>query len=200
MGSPSKDPAEDKLARSVMDALWRWEPIRARDLGTVQVIVQGSTAVLRGIVASDAHKYAASRLAEAVSGIGQVVNELVTDEELERHIAVALASDEVVRHLRIAVRAAMGTARLYGVVPTLEIADRARAVALTVPGLAGIESKLQVVRPGTPVILAWQQSVEGRPFPGVAPSDEPDEVPPPTEPERELPGATPRPAGMEGTA
>ncbi len=199
MTEPTKDPADERLSRSVMDALWRSEPIRSLDLGSLQVVARGRTVVLRGLVATEAHKYAAARLANGVPGVGEVVNELVTDHDLERSVALALASDETTRHHRIVVRVVGGVASLYGAVPDAGTAERVRNVAIAVPGLVGVESKLQIVPPGTPVILSWQHSVEGRPLPT---PQSPDAAEPgvAAQPEPEKPATSPTVAGMEGTA
>lgn len=163
MTGAKKEPADERLTHAVKSALWRSEPIRALDLDTIHVVARGGTVVLRGLVASDAHKHAAAQLARGVPGVADVVNELVTDVELERHVALALASDRTTRGQRISVKVAGGVASLYGAVPAPAVAEQARRVALGVPGLIGVESHLRVVPPGDTVILAWQHSVEGRP-------------------------------------
>lgn len=160
-----EDPGDEMLARSVRDALWRSEPIRALDLDSLQVEARDGIVVIRGIVASEAHSFAAVQLARGVPGVKEVVNQLRTDEDLERRIAVALASDPAARRHRTAVNVVGGVAYLYGVVPTEEEAEAIRKVAANVAGLVGVESRLQVVPPGTRVVLAWQGSVEGRPLP-----------------------------------
>lgn len=199
MTGPNRDPAAEKLRRAVIGALWRSEPIRALDLATLQVEVLGSTVVLRGLVASEAHKYAAGQLAGGVLGVGKVINELVTDEELERRVAVALASNNASREHRIAVRVAGGIASLYGSAPTREIAEAVRGVAAAVPRVLGIESKLHIVPPGAPVILAWQRSVEGRPLPE-SPGSPVSEGPAAVDSGQAPPKASPKVAGMEGSA
>ncbi|MHB0868752.1 MAG: BON domain-containing protein [Chloroflexota bacterium] len=205
MTGAKRDPADEKLSLSVVNALWRSEPLRALDLDSVQVVASGGTVVLRGLVASDAHRYAAEQLARGVPGVAAVIDELVTDIDLERRVAMALASENATRKQRIAVRVAGGVASLYGAVPAAEAAERARAVALSVPGLVGVESKLQVVPPGVPAILAWQQSVEGRPLRLPAPAPE-GEAPvlegeaPAEPPAQEGSASSPPVPGPEGAA
>ena len=171
-----EDPGDEMLARSVRAALWRYEPIRALDLDSLQVEARDGIVVLRGIVASEAHSFAAAQLARGVPGVKEVVNQLTTDEALERRIAVALASNPAVRRHRTAVNVVGGVAYLYGVVPTEEDAEAIRRVAADVAGIVGVESRLRVVPPGTPVVLAWQASVEGRPLPKPEESVSPGEV------------------------
>lgn len=200
MSDPIKDPVDDRLSRSVMDALWRSEPIRARDLRSLEVVARGGTVLLRGVVATEAHKYAAAQLARAVPGVVSVTNELLTDDNLERSIAVALALNSATRQHRIAVRVASGVASLYGAVPSAEIADGARAAAGAVNGVRQVESRLQVVPSGKNVVLAWQNSIEGRPVPLIPASDSTTQAESTSNSGRDMTQATPRPAGMEGTA
>ncbi len=199
MTGPTMDQEEERLSRSVIDALSRSEPLRARDLGSLRVVSRGSRVVLQGLVASEAHEYAAIRIAQGVPGVGEVVDELVTDQDLERRVGVALASDDGTRHFHVVVRVSQGTATLYGAVPSQDAAAKVQAVALAAATqLSGAVSKLHVVAPGTPVVLAWQNSIEGRPLPVPTPSAAAGNVP--TESEREQPKVPPMAAGMEGAA
>jgi len=154
--------------------------------------------VLKGLLASEAHRQLAARLARGVPGVVEVIDEMVTDQDLERRVAVALASDEGTRHYRIVVRVSAGVARLHGVVPSAEIAEKARTIALTVPGLVDVDSRLRTVPAGTPVLLTWQNSVEGRPLTaaGMGVGSAGAE----SGPDREMAMRSPKPAGMEGTA
>ena len=192
------DPSDERLARAVKDAMWRSEPIRATDLGRLQVEAHAGVVKLRGLVASEAHRIEAAQLARRVPGVKDVVNELVTDEGLKARVAVALASDETTRSHRIAVNVLRGVAGIYGAVPDEATAEAAREVALRVPGVAAVENRLKVVPAGSRVILAWQESVEGRPQP--EPATEQTESTTGTEEEAgesgaPQPSATPAPGG-----
>ncbi len=163
MSGLTEGPMDMKLARAVTEALWRSEPIRAMDLDRIQVLARGGVVVLRGIVASQAHSFVAAQLARRVPGVKDVVNELVTDEQLERRVALSLAATERTRDLRLAVNAERGVVTLYGAASNLLDAELARSIAVAVPGVVGVESRIRVLPPGEPVVLAWQNSLEGRP-------------------------------------
>lgn len=165
MSSPVPRPADERLRREVQDALQRSEPIRALDMRTISVEAREGVVVMRGIVASETHRFVAEQLARRVPRVKEVVNELATDEGLERSIGSALASRGLTRKHRIAVNVVGGVASLYGAVPSEEDAEAVRAAACAVQGVLGVESRLQVVPPGTTVVLAWQSSIEGRPLP-----------------------------------
>ena len=170
MTAPTSQPTDERLRRSVMESLWRFEPIRALGTDTLKVEVRDGIVRLDGLVSSEAHKLAASNLVRHVPGVKDVVNRLVSDEELEQQIAESLAANRSTRQHRIVVNVVRGIAGLYGVVPTEDDAESVRAVAAAVPGVRGVESRLRVVPLGAPVVLAWQCSVEGRPL--AKPSDQ----------------------------
>ena len=162
MNESTSGAKNNRLARSVMEMLQRSEPLRAVALHRISVEASDSSVLLRGIVPSEAHRRQAVAMASAVPGVSRVVDELVTDRQLEGRVAVALASDPSTRPLRIAVRVLGGVARLYGAVPSEEMAEMACSVARRVGELTGVESRLKIVPPGTPAVLAWQNSLEGR--------------------------------------
>jgi len=158
-----EETSDEKLSRAVKEALWRYEPIRSMDLGTIQVEARDGIVVLRGLVSSEAHGFAAVQLARRVSGVKEVVNQLTTDESLERRVAVALAGLERTRRLPITVKVRRGVATLYGAVSSLLDADLARSVAAAVPGVVAVESRVHVLDRKDQVVLAGQGSLEGRP-------------------------------------
>lgn len=188
MTPPTEAPADSRLRRSVFEAISRYGPIRAMDLDTMSVEAHQGVVTLRGLVASEASRAVAERLARGVRGTKEVVNQLLTDRGLERGIGAALAADPRTHRLRIAVNVLGGVAGLYGAVPTREDEKAVRSVALAVPGVIGVESKLHLVPPGDRVVLAWQNSLEGRPLPPPA-DDAP--VPAPEAPGRETVSSTP---------
>src|SRR5450756_1587123 len=107
---------DERLCHDVMDAISRSEPIRASSLDGIRVKATNETVELKGIIASEALSYVAEQLARTVPGVKAVVNHLATNEGLERHVAMALASDESTRHQRVAVRVVEGAVFLYGAV------------------------------------------------------------------------------------
>jgi osmotically-inducible protein OsmY len=153
---------DEELSRAVKDAISRSEPIRATAMDGLKVEASDGSVVLRGVIASEPQRYVAEQLASKVSGVKAVVNQLATSEQLESKIALALASDETTRHLRVTVRVVSGVARLYGAVASLKENELATAVARRAAGGIDTQSHLHVVPPGQPVTLLWQCSMEGR--------------------------------------
>lgn len=153
---------DERLCHAVIEAISRSEPIRASSLGGIKVHATDGKVEMQGIIASEALKYVAEQLARAVPGVKSIVNHLATDAEVERRVAAALASDEATRHQRIAVRVQDNTVTLYGAVGSQGEADTVAAVAGSVTDGMQIHSRLQLLPSGEPVILMWQNSLEGR--------------------------------------
>ena len=163
MISPKADRNSEKLAQAVKDALWRSQPIRALGMDHLDVEVRDGIVELRGVIGSEPLRAMAERIARAVPGVDKIANFLVTDDMLERRIAVDLANNPDTKEYRIAVNVSGGVVGLYGAVTTVEAAESARALAMAVPEVTGVENHLFVIKPGQRVTLAWQQSLEGRP-------------------------------------
>ncbi len=153
---------DERLSHAVMEAISRSEPIRASSLESIRVKANNGEVELQGIIASEALKYVAEGLARAVPGVKSLVNHLVSTPEMERRIALALASNESTRHQRIVVRVLDNVVTLYGAVNSQGEADTFVAVVARAADGMQIHSRLQVVPPDEPVILLWQNSLEGR--------------------------------------
>lgn len=80
------------LATAVEGALWRFDPIRQTN-SRIAVTVDAGIAYLDGNIRGAMMKSVATRLAASVPGIDSVVNRLVSDAEIERAVAMALAFD-----------------------------------------------------------------------------------------------------------
>ena len=161
--SSNRNPSGDEdLLMAVMDAISRSEPLRGRAMNDLLVEVSGGKVVISGVVASAALRIRAGQLASMVDGVDLVENRLVTSEEVEGHISRALAADPITHRFRIAVKVVDRTASLYGAVETKEEAERAGKVAAAAAEGLEITNRLQLLPPGRPALLLWQQSVEGR--------------------------------------
>jgi osmotically-inducible protein OsmY len=181
MSNSKEEPVNERLAEEVRRALWRSTPLRALNLDQLEIEARGHTVSLGGVVASPSLKYVAERVARSVPGVREVVNLLITDEQLEREIASALSSTPELRRRRITVNATGGVAVLYGAVASEEEAEKYRSLALTIPGVVGVESRLHVLPAGKSIVLTWQKSLEGRPQPTTA-SGPPEQLEQPDEP------------------
>lgn len=184
----------ERLCHAVMDAISRSEPIRASSLGSIRVKAVDGKVDLQGIIASEALKYVAEQLACAVPGVKSIVNHLVTTAEMERRVATALASDESTRHQRIAVRVVDSVVTLYGAVDSQGEAETVAAVAARGADGMQIHNRLQILTSGEPVILMWQNSLEGR---GEAAAANPPKQPAPPTSE---PSPVAAPSGVPPTA
>lgn len=200
MANQSQHSSSEELRQAVRDAISRSEPLRATGLDHMRIEVAEARVTLRGLVASDAHSYLAEQLARAVHGVQDVQNDLLTYEQLEHEIAVALVSSESTRHLRIAVRVLGQNVGLYGAVPSQGDSEKVISVA----GLAAhgftVQNHLRIVPPGKDVVLLWQNSLEGRREEAAGRPPKPVEVAA-SEPAPEgAPAVTPPPAAVGGTA
>lgn len=129
---------ETALRSSIHAALAIHRDLSRREL---EVAVDGSTVELRGLVASEAEKIAASELAENVDGVERVVNDLEVEPSLAERddddaedaktlgerlddvallakVRAALHLDREARKLDIDVSVSSGTVTLSGTVPS----------------------------------------------------------------------------------
>jgi len=134
------------LKQSVEDALEAYSPLRT-SRSEVSVSAEDGQIILSGYVPSASIKRMAAVLAGSVDGVNKVVNDLVAAPDLERAVAVALASDDRTRPWPIRVRAELGYVQLQGSVPDEEAARAALEVARRVGGPKQVLSALKVGLP-----------------------------------------------------
>jgi osmotically-inducible protein OsmY len=136
---------DDRLVREIRRTLLAYEPLRStRPL--LEVGVEDGRVSLGGRMRTGAMKEIAEYLLLRVSGVRAVRNEVVTDPEVVRAVADALASDDRLGPLCIQVEARNGQVVLSGAVPDESSAARAREIAAGVPTVADVQSAL-LVRP-----------------------------------------------------
>ena len=141
--------AERELLYRVRDAVDRYEPIRA-SRSLVQVGMHDGAVVLRGRVRSDPLKVIACYLARSAAGDRPVVAELVSDTEVVMAVATALALDPRTNLSPVFVECSLGSVRLYGPVPTAEMAAAAEEVARALPQVAQVRNELEPAAPAQP--------------------------------------------------
>lgn len=134
------------LKQSVEEALQAYSPLRT-SRAEISVTVNDGKVVLSGYVPSGSIKRMAAILAGSVDGINEVVNDLLADPDLERLVAMALATDERTRLWPIRVRAELGHVQLQGQVPNEDAARAALEVARKVQGPRRIFSALEIREP-----------------------------------------------------
>ncbi|MBI4494102.1 MAG: BON domain-containing protein [Chloroflexi bacterium] len=124
--------ADRRTRERVRKVLWKHEPLRASD-SSIQLQVERGIVRLSGRVRVQALKQIAAYLARSVEGVQGVQNDLVSDSEVVRAVADALAADPLTRPHVLRVDASLGQVRLAGIAPSLEVERRALEVARAVP-------------------------------------------------------------------
>ncbi len=134
---------DPELEGEVRQALWDYPRLRI-DLGAVTVHAQCNNIWLLGHVSSDINRRLMEDLARGVSGVRELHNELVADNDLAIAVAGALAKREETRGLPIGVYPNLGEVYLRGVVPTDAVKQLAEKVAASVPGIKTLHNELMV--------------------------------------------------------
>jgi len=132
------------LKRSVEDALLAYSPLRTSKAEITVMADSDGAVTLTGHAPSGTIKRMAALLAGSVDGVGQVVNHIVADPDLERSVAQALAADSRTHAWPIRVRAEVGYVQLQGSVPDEEAVQTALEVASQVEGVRQVVSALKV--------------------------------------------------------
>jgi osmotically-inducible protein OsmY len=141
--SASKE--DQTLVQQVYRALDSVEPMRVLAL-PVQVQASDGTVTLSGVVATHAIKAQLMWVTHRVRGVGQVRDELLTDDELEIRVAHALPADPRTHQAAfgIIVNAINGFISMVGSVRTSEAAQTAEAIAAGVLGVRTVSNHLRV--------------------------------------------------------
>ena len=128
---------------SVEEALQAYSPLRTSK-PEITVTVDDDRVTLSGYVPSISIRDMAAILTGTVTGVDEVVNDLIAAPDLERSVAMALAADDRTRSWPIRVRAELGYVQLQGQVPDQETAQAALDVAYEVTGPKQIVSAIKV--------------------------------------------------------
>ena len=125
--------------------LWDYEPLRAT-LPDFELDVRHGTVRLSGRVRTLAMKEIAGYICARVDGAAVIRNELVSDTEVVRAVADALAADPKLAPLCLYVDVRDGVATLSGDLPSPELEGRAVETTRNVSVVKDVNSEL-VVRP-----------------------------------------------------
>jgi osmotically-inducible protein OsmY len=132
-----------RMLDRVRRTLWDHEPLR--ESGSIlEVEYEDGTVRLSGRVRTSALKLVAEYLARAAGGGVRVRNDVMSDPEVIRAVADALAADATTRPHILRVDARLGRARLSGIVPSASVEQRAIDVASNVPLVTGVVSEIEV--------------------------------------------------------
>lgn len=93
---------------------------------------------------TDALKQVAAYLCREAEGVKGVENHVISDTQVVRALADALAGDAVTRPWVIRVEVRLGKATLLGIVPSIDVERRALEVAAAVPLALGVESEMEI--------------------------------------------------------
>ncbi len=132
--------------------------IHALDLDTIDVAVNDGVVILSGHATTPTSKARAERAARQVPGVQGVVNQIVTDGEVELEVAQALAHDPRTRGQHIFVSANHGIVTLSGALDSADTRAAAEEVAGSVPLVRGVINEIQA--PGVVVDPAKQRVLQ----------------------------------------
>jgi osmotically-inducible protein OsmY len=135
--------AEKKIYSRVRRVLWDYEPLRASH-AEIFIDVEGHTVRLRGRVRTMPQKLIAEVLVERVADIDVVTNELISDPEVVRAVADALAQDERTAAYVIRVDSRHGIVTLRGDVPSEAVQQAALEIVATESLVNGVRNQLAI--------------------------------------------------------
>lgn len=136
----------EDLLNAVERALWRYEPVRSRDLPLSFDVGEDGRLIVRGYAPSRTIKEGILGVAASVEGVPGVVDEVHADPDLEVAIAQTLATEPSTKHLppgAVQVFAQLGEIVLVGDLPE---SDRGAAlgVAEGVPGVRTVVDRMSL--------------------------------------------------------
>ena len=132
-----------ELQEVVSEAVANDEVVRTADVPII-VSVANRVVTLSGIVLSRMMRERVLYLAASTPGVEKVVDDLVTDPEIEMTIAQLIANDPALKHRKIEVTSYMGQVTLYAPSVTAEERERALALAATARGVQAVLDHLTV--------------------------------------------------------
>jgi osmotically-inducible protein OsmY len=153
---------DDEVQQAVYDALRAVGPLRYTALRQVDVEVRNGVARLSGHVPNELHRQEAVRVAAATPGVVRVEDELLSDEQLVKAVAVAMLPHPELQPSRITIRANLGTVILEGELDSPREVELAATVATAVPGVTSVDNRLRVRRAGAVHAQAGDWSPSGR--------------------------------------
>jgi osmotically-inducible protein OsmY len=157
--APARDleRAEKKLYTRVRRVLWEYEPLRASH-AEIDIAIAGGRVVLRGRVRTMPQKLIAKVLVERMTDVDDVINELISDPEVVRAVADALAQDERTAAYVIRVDSRHGVVILRGEVPSDDVVQAAIEIAATVPLVSSVRNALAVSGDARPAVALTRPS------------------------------------------
>ena len=140
---------DQRLFQAARRELWKYEPLRATQ-PQLELEARHGTLRVAGRVRTQAIKEIVGYICLRLAGAAVIRNELVSDTEVVRQVADAMAADPVVGPLCLRVDVRDGIATLSGELPSAELEQLVVAAAQQAPDAADIVSNLVVRRASRP--------------------------------------------------
>ena len=136
---------KEDIMNTIGERLWRFEPVRIRDLPLKIDLDNAGIATVNGNAPTLTIKESILDIVGSVDGVTEVVDEVVADPNLEIEVAEALAADESTKHLKagaVQVFAQVGVVVLVG---DLEAKDRSAVIQVVdrLPGVHQVVDRME---------------------------------------------------------
>jgi osmotically-inducible protein OsmY len=139
-------PVDRRLTLEVERVLREYEPLRASRAPLIAEVFGGRVRLL-GRTRSLALRIIAGYIVSFVPGVEAIDNEVLSDDQVIRAVADALAADPLTAPQVLRVNCRYGEVRLVGEVFSPDAVARALQIASGVPGVEGVTSEIAIVRP-----------------------------------------------------
>jgi osmotically-inducible protein OsmY len=130
------------LQRAVERAIWKFGQIRPNLPALNIAVSQDGIVEISGPVRSSLTKEGILQVTRRVPGVTRVVDGLISDSELQRAVADALAENSKTRDHRIFVHSHMGLITLVGGATSKGAHDAAERAAGEIPGVLEVINRL----------------------------------------------------------
>jgi osmotically-inducible protein OsmY len=142
-------PTDEEIQTGIKSVLL-WSS--AIDSSKIEIEVRGGKVTLRGTVASYWQRLRAQTLAEDVTGVIALINELtvvptesILDEDIARQIIKAFEQNPLIDEDTVTVAVERGKVTLTGNVLTWSARNQARGTVASVPGVIFIDNRIMVM-------------------------------------------------------
>jgi osmotically-inducible protein OsmY len=130
---------------AVQNAINNLDFVRESDL-QLHVNVINAEATLSGVVLSRIMHRAVVQAAASAPGVRKVIDNLMTDTDIEIAVGQALAQEPLIaKNAEISAMSYRGVVLLSGKAPTADAVQRAGEIAAKVPGVTSVTNRLNVV-------------------------------------------------------
>ena len=132
-----------ELRQAVHDAIYDYPRLRVELAGITIHAIDG-VVWLRGYVSNDLNRRMVEDQLRHISGLAELHNELIADNELAANVSMALARDARTANQHIGVYPKFGEVHLRGRTLTAEARQDAGTVVATVPGVKSVVNELLI--------------------------------------------------------